>query len=104
MTSDTSNAIVKAVKRVEELSLDKDTRLEYEMRMKALSDYNSIIYDTKAEGIKEGKMKKAITIVIDLVIKTHMSLTDAMKLSHLDFFHKNEVREELNKKGRKYNK
>ncbi len=50
MASDTSEAIAKAVKRVEELSLDRDARLEYEMRMKALSDYNSVIYDAKTKS------------------------------------------------------
>ena len=47
MVSNASEAIAKAVKKVEELSLDKDARVEYEMRMKALSDYNSVIYDAK---------------------------------------------------------
>ena len=68
MASDTSKAIAKAVKKVEELSLDKDARREYEMRMKALSDYNSVIYDAKAEGIKEG-IEKGIEKGIEEGIK-----------------------------------
>ena len=67
MASDASEAIAKAVKKVEELSLDKDARVEYEMRMKALSDYNSVIYDAKAEGIKEGKIKGKIEVAINLI-------------------------------------
>ena len=54
MASDTSEAIAKAVKKVEQLSLDENARKEYEMREKALKDYNSVIFDAKAEGIKEG--------------------------------------------------
>ena len=50
MANDTSEAVAKAVKKVEELSLDKESRFEYEMRMKALSDYNSAIYDAKTKS------------------------------------------------------
>lgn len=112
MASDTSEAIAKAVKKVEELSLDKDARLEYEMRMKALSDYNSIIYDAKAEGegikegikegVEEGKMKGKIEVVINLITKANMPLTEAMKLSNLDFSYKKRVQKELDEKRIKY--
>ena len=102
MVSNASEAIAKAVKKVEELSLDKDARVEYEMRMKALSDYNSVIYDAKAEGIKEGKIKGKIEVAINLINEANMSLTEAMRLSNLDFSYKNQVREELSEKGIEY--
>ena len=47
MASTKGKAIAKAVKKVEELSLDKKARIEYEFREKALKDYNSVIFGAK---------------------------------------------------------
>lgn len=49
MASTTSKAIAKAVKKVEELSLDREARIEYEFREKPLKSYNSIIFDPKLD-------------------------------------------------------
>ena len=85
MASDTSEAIAKAVKKVEELSLDENARKEYEMREKALKDYNSVIFDAKAEGIKEGiekgvkegikegEMKGKIEAVVELIFESELN-------------------------------
>ena len=68
MASTTSKAIAKAVKKVEELSLDREARIEYEFREKALKDYNSIIFDAKEEGIKKGIKEGEIKSKIEDVI------------------------------------
>ena len=107
MVSNASEAIAKAVKKVEELSLDKDARVEYGMRMKALSDYNSVIYDAKAEGMKEGirkgveegKVKGKIEDVVNLVLATKMSVDEAMKILQVDSSFKKHIETELIKRG-----
>ena len=118
MASDTSEAIAKAVKKVEELSLDENARKEYEMREKALKDYNSVIFDAKAEGIKEGiekgikegiekgvkegikegEMKGKIEAVVELILETKMSVDEAMKILKIGFSYKKRVESELNKR------
>ena len=110
MASDTSEAIAKAVKKVEELSLDENARKEYEMREKALKDYNSMIFDAKAEGIKEGiekgvkegikegEMKGKIEAVVELILETKMSVDEAMKILKIGFSYKKRVESELNKR------
>ena len=110
MASDTGGAVAKAVKKVEEWSLGKDARLEYEMRMKALSDYNSIIYDAKAEGskegiekgiekgVEEGKIKGKIDAVVNLVLATKMSVDEAMKILQVDSSFKKHIETELIKR------
>ncbi|MBQ9491160.1 MAG: Rpn family recombination-promoting nuclease/putative transposase [Firmicutes bacterium] len=111
MASDTSEAIAKAVKKVEQLSLDENARKEYEMREKALKDYNSVIFDAKAEGIKEGiekgvkegikegEMKGKIEAVVELILETKMPVDKAMKILKIGFSHKKQVEEELRKRG-----
>ena len=114
MASDTSEAIAKAVKKVEQLSLDENARKEYEMREKALKDYNSVIFDAKAEGIKEGiekgvkegikegikegEMKGKIEAVVELILETKMSVDEAMKILKIGFSYKKRVESELNKR------
>ena len=110
MASDTSEAIAKAVKKVEELSLDENARKEYEMLEKALKDYNSMIFDAKAEGIKEGiekgvkegikegEMKGKIEAVVELILETKMSVDEAMKILKIGFSYKKRVESELNKR------
>ena len=99
MESTTSKAIDKAVKKVEELSLDREARIEYEFREKALKDYNSIIFDAKEEGIKkgikEGEIKGKIEAVIKLITKYKVDIDTAMKDFDLPFEYKKQIEERL---------
>ena len=113
MAGATSKAIAKVVKKVEELSLDKEARIEYEFREKTLKDYNSVIFDAedeglkkgKAEGIKEGikagEIKGKIEAVIAFV-KTGMSLKAVCQTLKIDTNIKKQVIDELNKLDIKY--
>ena len=54
------------------------------------------------EGIKEGEIKGKIAVVINLITKLDKTLTEAMLLSNLDVLYKNQVKEELDRQGIKY--
>ena len=105
MASDTSEAIAKAVKKVEQLSLDENARKEYEMREKALKDYNSVIFDAKAEGIKEGiekgiregEFNSKINMIMRLVQKHEFDIDKTMKEFNLPLEYKNQILEKLEK-------
>ena len=105
MASDTSEAIAKAVKKVEKLSIDENARKEYEMREKALKDYNSVIFDAKAEGIKEGiekgiregEVNSKINMIMRLVQKHEFDIDKTMKEFNLPLEYKNQILEKLEK-------
>ena len=56
----------------------------------------------KEEGLKEGEIKKAIEDVINLISATKMSIEEAMKILKVDFCFKEQIENELEKRGIKY--
>ena len=109
IASTTSKAIAEAVKKVEELSLNKEARREYEFREKSLKDYNSVIFDAKEEGIKKGKeegvkegeIKDKIEAVIAFA-KTEISLKAIYQTLKIDTNIKKQVIDELDEMSIKY--
>ena len=119
MAGTTNKAIANAVKKVEELSLDREARIEYEFREKALKDYNSVIFDAKEEGIKKGKaegikegikngikkgkeegikegeIKGKIEAVIKLITKYKVDIDTAMEDFDLPFEYKKQIEDRL---------
>ena len=107
MASSSSDVIAKAVKKVEELSLDENARKEYEMREKALKDYNSMIFDAKAEGVKEG-IEKGIqgdeansktNIIANLVNKQGFGIDKTVKEFSSLSEYKNQILKKLKKQS-----
>ena len=107
MASSSSDVIAKAVKKVEELSLDENARKEYEMREKALKDYNSMIFDAKAEGVKEG-IEKGIqgdeansktNIIANLVKKQGFGIDKTVKEFSSLSEYKNQILKKLKKQS-----
>ena len=61
MLAKQSNYLTKAYETLEEISADKQKRMEYDARQKALYDYNTMIIESlergRAEGRAEGEAK-----------------------------------------------
>ncbi len=68
----------KAEQKLLRLSADPETRREYELRAKALSDERSRMEDAKVRGIKEG-IEKGILDVVKSFLDSGLSLNDAAK-------------------------
>ena len=49
--------IEKAYQHLQVISQDKEKRLEYETREKAIRDYNFLIKKSKEEGLEEGRIE-----------------------------------------------
>lgn len=49
--------IEKAYQHLQVISQDKEKRLEYETREKAIRDYNFLVKKSKEEGLEEGRME-----------------------------------------------
>ena len=75
------------------------------MREKALKDYNSVIFDAKAEGIKEGiekciregEVNSKINMIMRLVSKHEFDIDKTMKEFNLPLEYKNQILEKLEK-------
>ena len=52
--------IEKAYQHLQVISQDKEKRLEYETREKAIRDYNFLVRKSKEEGLEEGRMEGRI--------------------------------------------
>lgn len=87
----TKNEYLKtAYEELEKISADKQKRLEYETRQKALYDYNTLMYEARQEGKQEGEYNKAIEIAkeslglglnVDIISKiTGLSVDEIDKL------------------------
>ncbi len=49
-----------AYKQLQVISQDKQKRLEYEAREKAIRDYNQLIYEARESGKQEGRQEGAM--------------------------------------------
>lgn len=54
-----------AYQRLQIISHDKEKRLEYEAREKAIRDYNQLLYEAKQEGIEQGFEQGIQAIILD---------------------------------------
>lgn len=81
MIAQTNEYIQEAYKQLEVISQDEQKRLEYLARQKAIGDYNTLMYESRedgiAEGIAEGVVLGKFQTLTDLVKKGLLSLTDA---------------------------
>ncbi|WP_240839660.1 Rpn family recombination-promoting nuclease/putative transposase [Acidaminobacter sp. JC074] len=78
MLSKKNKDILKASKKLEELSSDEEIRLIAESRAKYLSDYNSNIAGAEAKGRFEEKME-----IIKRMVSMNVSLKDISKMVNL---------------------
>lgn len=87
----TKNPYIKsAYEQLQVISQDKQKRLEYEAREKAIRDYNQMMYEAEERGIQRGEYEKAISIAknllefgiaFDVIAKTtNLSLEEIEKL------------------------
>jgi predicted transposase/invertase (TIGR01784 family) len=82
MVAEKNTEIRKAVDELYVLSSDREVRLEYERRQKAIMDYNTHMEDHYLAGLKEGELKGRLeerSNIIDLLKKGH-SLEELEKL------------------------
>jgi flagellar biosynthesis/type III secretory pathway protein FliH len=70
MVAEKNTEIRKAVDELYVLSSDKEVRLEYERRQKAIMDYNTHMEDHYLAGLKEGELKGRQEALMDY--NTHM--------------------------------
>ena len=98
--------IKRAVERLAQISSDQATQILYDYQLKKIMDERVLQKTARAEGlkegIKEGEIKGKIAVVINLITKLDKTLTEAMLLSNLDVLYKNQVKEELDRQGIKY--
>ena len=85
-----------------QISSDQATQILYDYQLKKIMDERVLQKTARAEGLKEGDIKGKIAVVINLITKLDKTLTEAMLLSNLDVSYKNQVKEELDRQGIKY--
>ena len=71
MLAEKDSYLNQAYQKLQVISQDKEKRLEYEAREKAIRDHNQLLYEAKQsgiqEGIQEGSQKEALRIAKDLL-------------------------------------
>ena len=96
----------RAVARLARISSDQATQILYDYQLKKTMDERVLQKTAREEGIKEGikegEIKKAIEDVVNLVSATKMSINEAMKILKIDFSYKDQIKEELERQGIKY--
>ena len=72
MLAEKDSYIHHAYQQLQIISQNKEKRLEYETREKALRDHNQLMFEAKQSGLEEGigigKEKEAIRIAKDLLL------------------------------------
>ena len=71
--------IDKACDHIKELSADEEKKLEYDIRFKALSDYNTQINSSYNRGIKQGIEQGKFKIIANFYNSGKISLEDAIE-------------------------
>ena len=56
-----------AYQQLQVISQDKQKRLEYEAREKAVRDYNQGMYEAEERGVKRGKQEEAVRVAKDML-------------------------------------
>ena len=59
-----------AYQQLQVISQDKQKRLEYEAREKAVRDYNQGMFEAKEKGREEGKQEEAIRVAKDMLLES----------------------------------
>ena len=71
MLAEKDSYLNQAYQKLQVISQDKEKRLEYEAREKAIRDHNQLLYEAKQSGIQEGvqkgSQKEALRIAKDLL-------------------------------------
>lgn len=77
MLAEKNSYINQAYQQLQLISQNKEKRLEYETREKAIRDYNQLMYEAREEGKKEGqetgKHEKAISIAKNMIQRNFSS-------------------------------
>ena len=71
--------IQSAYEQLQIISQDKQKRLEYEAREKAIRDYNQLMYEAKTQGLQEGIQQGELFQLASLVKKGILSLEIALQ-------------------------
>ena len=64
MLAEKNPYIQSAYEQLQIISQDKQKRLEYEAREKAIRDYNQLMYEAKEQGIEQGEYKKLLQQIL----------------------------------------
>lgn len=83
MAKKENSKIEKAMKIIEEMSLDEKEWELYRSRQMAIMDYNVGMRESKEEGREEGRKENQIEIAKEL-LKLGMSIEDIEKVTKLD--------------------
>jgi len=67
MVDEKNPYIDSAYKQLQIISQDKQKRLEYEAREKAIRDYNQSMFEAEQRGRQEGRQEEAIAIAKNLL-------------------------------------
>ena len=98
MLAEKNSYIQSAYKQLQIISQDKQKRLEYEAREKAIRDYNQLMYESREAGIQQGlqqELKRQIKRKIERN-KSIEQIADELELSiETATVLYNEVKEEL---------
>ena len=79
MLAEKNPYIQSAYKQLQIISQDKQKRLEYEAREKAIRDYNQLMYESKEAGIQQGIQQGELLQLASLVKKGILSLEIALQ-------------------------
>ncbi len=71
MLAEKNTYINHAYQQLQIISQDKEKRLEYEAREKAIRDYNQLMYESEQKGIQQG-MQQAIKIITLDYLSDHL--------------------------------
>ena len=85
MLAEKNPYIQSAYEQLQIISQDKQKRLEYEAREKAIRDYNQLIYESKQAGIQQGELLQLVSLVKKGILSLEIALQEVTEDKKLNF-------------------
>ena len=76
MLAEKNPYIQSAYKQLQIISQDKQKRLEYEAREKAIRDYNQLMYESREAGIQQGELLQLASLVKKGILSLEIALQE----------------------------